>query len=261
MNLRTLNGNLWKLMLLLCIGFTSCVSSKKTVYLQDQTKKKSHKIDHDASFELESGLFPLYPGDVLMVKVEYTPITEPYLTGNTQQNTLLSRSHPFENAYTIDSEGAIDVPNLGRFEIEGLNIEEARSLIAASAVNVFKDPVVNLYLLNFEVNVLGDVNAPGKYPIVQNRAQLLDALALAHDIGPFGDKRSVKVIRNRNDSVTIFHLDLTDVNTLKEQNIFLRPGDTIIVKPLRAKKYSGDTSRWLVIGFSAIISFIAVFFR
>lgn len=234
---------------------------KNTVYLQDKTQEKPHKVDYDGAFELQTALFPLYPGDVLLVKIEHTPITEPHLTETTQQNTVPAKSHPFEHAYTIDSEGLLQIPNLGTFELNGLTIEEAKSTIALAAMKVFKNPVVNLYLMNFEINVLGEVNAPGKYQILQNQAQLLDALALAHDIAPFGDKRSIKLIRNRNNEVQIFHLDLTNVEALKDQNIFLRPGDSIIVKALPSKRYSGDTSRWLVLSFSAIISFIAVFFR
>lgn len=251
----------WKLFCLLCIFCSSCVSMKNTVYLQDKTQEKPHKVDYDGSFDLQTALFPLYPGDVLLVKIEHTPITEPHLTGSTQQNTTPSKSHPFEHAYTIDSDGFLQVPNLGTFKLEGLNIEEAKSSIAEAARKVFKDPVVNLYLMNFEVNVLGEVNTPGKYQIVQSQAQLLDALALAHDVAPFGDKRSVKLVRNRNQQVQIFHLDLTNMDALKDEKIFLRPGDTIIVKALPSKKYSGDTSRWLVLSFSAIISFVAVFFR
>lgn len=250
-------GVLW-FILMTAMG---CVSNKKVVYMQDKTQDKPHKIDRNGSVVSDNSLFLLCSDDVILIRVEYTPIAELGIVGQTQQNTVLAKSHPYENAYTINSEGQINIPNLGYIEVAGMSIEQAQKLIEDRANSVYKTPVVNIHLLNFEVNILGEVNAPGKYVFTENKVTLFDALAMAHGVAPFGDKRSVKVIRNRNDSTCIYHVDLTDLESLKDEHIYLRPSDTIIIKPLGSKKFAGDNSRWLVIGFSAIISFIAVFFR
>lgn len=261
LNTSRVNWSIPLMALIFSLFLSSCVTNKKAVYFQDKTVKKPHKVDVDRSQE-EMGLsLKLDVGDAILVKIEYTPLTEPEITGADRLNTLEAKSHPFENGYVLDSLGQITLPNLGTFSLLQKTLQEAQNLISQKAASVYQRPVVSVFLLNFEVNVLGEVNQPGKYSFSGTKVSVLDALATAGDINTFGNKKSVKVIRNRHGKMTVYHLDLTDLEALFSQKIYLRPNDTVVIKPLPAKKFAGDNSRWIVLSFSAIISFVAVFFR
>lgn len=247
--------------LLMGLFLSSCVTNKKAVYFQDKTVKKSHKVDVDRSQNDVNLSLKLDAGDAILIKIEYTPLTEPEITGADRQNTLEAKSHPFENGCVLDSLGQITLPNLGTFSLLQKTLTDAQSIISQKAASVYQKPVVSVFLLSFEVNVIGEVNQPGKYNFTGTKVSILDALATAGDINTFGNKKSVKVIRNRHGKMTVYHLDLTDLEALFSQKLYLRPNDTVVIKPLAAKKFAGDNSRWIVISFSAIISFAAVFFR
>ena len=60
------------------------------------------------------------------------------------------------------------------------------------------DPYVRVQLLNYRVNVLGEVKSPGAIKVVKERYSILDALAEAGDLTPYGRRENVLLIREEN---------------------------------------------------------------
>ena len=58
------------------------------------------------------------------------------------------------------------------------------------------NPVVSLRTLNYKVTVLGEVNKPGTYTIVDNQSNLLSALGLAGDLTKYGLRDNILVVRD-----------------------------------------------------------------
>ena len=106
------------------------------------------------------------------------------------------------------------------------------------AISYFEQPVVKLNIVNFEISILGEVNAPGTFAIVNPKLNILYALSLAGDITQFGNRRNIKIIRNDNEINRVFYVNLTDQEVLNNADFMLQPHDIIYVAPLRKKFYA-----------------------
>ncbi len=109
-----------------------------------------------------------------------------------------------------------------------------------------EDPTVSVRLLNYRVNVLGEVNRPGAILVNANRYTILDALADAGDMTPYGERQDVLLIREENGNQKRVLLDITSSDLLTSEYYYLQPNDYIYVKPNKVRegnaKYDSNKS-------------------
>ena len=146
--------------------------------------------------------------------------------------------NPYLYGYLIKEDGFLDLPSFGRVRAEGFTLRELENVIKQIAVSYFEQPVVKLNIINFEISVLGEVNSPGTYKIVDPNVNILYVLSLASDMTQFGNRKKVKVIRNDNEVNRVFYVDLTKKGILNNANFMLQPHDIIYVAPLGKKFYA-----------------------
>ena len=89
----------------------------------------------------------------------------------------------FAGSFRVDQQGDLALPILGSLHVSGETASEARVQIQQRLVNdgILKSPQVNLTVMEYtapEVTIIGEVNAPGRYPLLAPRS-LTDVLALA----------------------------------------------------------------------------------
>ena len=140
--------------------------------------------------------------------------------------------------YLIKEDGNLDLPSFGIVKAEGFTLRELENVIKQIAISYFEQPVVKLNIVNFEISVLGEVNNPGTFTIVNPKVNILYALSLAGDITQFGNRGQVKIIRNENKINRVFYVDLTNQEVLNNADFMLQPNDIIYVAPLRKKFYA-----------------------
>ncbi len=156
--------------------------------------------------------------------------------------TSASASQYIEN-YTVDSNGDIEFPVLGKIHVEGLRREEVAEKIKTLLVegNQAKDPVVVVEMTNLGVSVLGEVKAPGRFRLDRDRFTLLDAISVAGDLTIYGDRKNVTVIRHGKEGDEFYKMNLTQgADIYASPAFFLQQGDVIYVAPNR--KRAGDSS-------------------
>ena len=122
---------------------------------------------------------------------------------------------------------------LAHLIVKYLDIQEALS-------PYIKNPSVNIRLLNFRVSVLGEVQKPGTYTVMEERISVPQALGLAGDLTINGDRNNVLLIRNQ-DGNTVYHvIELTKSEFIQSDFYFLQQNDILYVRPNSAKvKSSG----------------------
>lgn len=137
--------------------------------------------------------------------------------------------------YTIDRQGEIDFPVIGKIRIAGMLREEAAAYIKQQLItkNMVQDPVVTVEYGNLGFNVLGEVNKPGRYIFDRDRLTVLDALSMAGDLTIQGRRQDVTVIREREDGIRIaYKLNLKSAEELYASPAFyLQQNDVIYVGP------------------------------
>lgn len=133
--------------------------------------------------------------------------------------------------YIVSSKGNIDFPILGRIHVEGLTTEQLADQLAAEISKDVENPTVRVDLLNFRVNVLGEVKSPGPKGVNSQRFSVIDALAAAGDMTEYGERSNVILIREENGKKMFHHLDLNKSDLLESPYFYLKQNDVIYVMP------------------------------
>lgn len=139
----------------------------------------------------------------------------------------------FSGTFRIDQQGNIDLPILGTIHVAGETVSEARVQIRKKLLDdqILKDPQVNLTVLEYtapEVTIVGEVTAPGKYPLLVPR-KLVDVLALAGGTS-LTASNEVQITGDSADAEPILVHYSRGTNPKAVESAIVHPGDTVLVK-------------------------------
>lgn len=238
--------------LILMFAVASCTSYKKVPYLQNSSEFKD-------SFASEAVLEPrIMPHDLLNITVINTTDPLTAMSYNLMAPIDMSKtsstiSQPSLQNYLVDSDGTIEMPNVGRLKIAGLTIRETEELILENIKGAFNTPpVVTVGFVDFKISVLGEVTAPGTYYVKNGKVNVLQALALARDLTIYGMRENVKIIReDNNGKKNIYELDLNDASLLNSPHYYLQQNDIVYVTPNESKAKNSDVGSTTSLWFSA----------
>jgi polysaccharide biosynthesis/export protein len=245
----------WFLFFLVIATGTSCVSRKQLIYLQEK-KGREMEMTEEGYVRVVRSLYKLQQGDMLMVTVKSLDedanelFRDADLSGTSQGGGGMigaaggAEMFFFLRGYTVDSEGNIDLPIIGKLPVAGLNEEEVQQLIDKHLSLYFKESTVfsKVRQAGIRYSVLGEVNNPGRHVLFQPYVNILEALANAGDIAFIGDRREVQIIRLYPEGLRIFEVNLTDRSILNDPLFFIQPNDIIQVKPLPQKSIGLGTT-------------------
>lgn len=211
---------------------TACGTPKKISYFQDVHDGSELVVANPTQIRLE-------PKDKISILVNSQ---DPRLTNlfnlpilssqlGTDNNYTQSRGL---SGYTVNSEGDIDFPVLGKVHVAGLTREQVAEKIKSEleAEDLVKNPVVTVEFMNFGVSVLGAVNRPGTYDIKREDITVLDAISMAGDLSINGMRENVKVTRNIDGKKKVYEIDLNSAQSvLQSPAYYLKQNDIIYVEP------------------------------
>ncbi|HQZ78604.1 MAG: polysaccharide biosynthesis/export family protein [Bacteroidia bacterium] len=224
--------NIGKLLLVLVFGslMTGCSINSSIMF---KTKKDFVSQPDRTIGNVE---YKIAPNDILSVSV-YTNegIKLIDLTANsnslndaTNVNTAMNGS----NQYTVDIDGFVKLPIIGKIKIQNLTTREADKLLEQQYATYYNKPFVITKVLNRRVLVFPGEGGAGRVVTLTNEnTTLIEGLALAGGISQNGIAKKIKLIRGdtRNPQVTI--IDLSTIEGMKESNLLLQANDIIYVEP------------------------------
>lgn len=253
-------------------GLVACSTPARITYFQDLRPGESEQ-QVVAATEIK-----VRPGDKLSIIVnsrdpQLTQLFNlPYVTqqigrGSTSTSSSSNATSQGVSGYTVDEEGRIDFPVLGKIEIAGKNREEIAAFIKEEllAKNLVKDPVVTVEYMNLCISVLGEVASPGRYSIDRDKVTLLDAISMAGDLTIYGKREKVLVLREENGVQRVYGVNLCSAEHLYTSPVYyLRQNDVVYVEPnnVRARQATVNgnnvrsTSFW--ISLASLLTTIAV---
>ncbi len=133
----------------------------------------------------------------------------------------------------VRPDGYFSFPLTGDIRAEGQTIEWIRQEVATRISRFIPDPVVSIAVLEArgsKVYVIGQVNRPGEFPV--NRVvDVVQAISMAGGTTPFAQVDNIKILRREGDTQLAIPFAYGDISAGKrlQQNILLRPGDTVLV--------------------------------
>lgn len=221
--------------LLLIIALTySCGQYKRFTYIQP-----SQSNMNDTIFIKDYTAYKLQPADILKIDVlsmdkNVTEMFNNEMTKNITNTGNISGSGFYLIGYSVDPDGYITLPILGKLKVAGLTVAETRSLVQRMAVEYIKDAQIEIRLLSFKVYFLGEFARPGLQTVYSDRANILEAISMAGDITYNGNRRKVSILRSYQDKTKLIEIDLTQRDILTSPQFFLQPNDVVYVKPLKS---------------------------
>ena len=232
-------------LLLALVG--SCSTPKDITYFQDAEALNGMALQAEQQFRLR-------PEDKISIVVNSSnPLLEQQftLTAINRSGAVLGADANSTNpagknsgnnqmiAYTVDEQGTIDFPVLGKIRIAGMTRQEVSTYIKDRLIarELVTDPIVTVEYVNLSVNVLGEVNSPGNVPISKDHFTLLDALSMAGDLTINGNRRTVLVNRKVDGINKVYQVDLTNMQqTLLSPAYYLEQNDLVYVQPNNKRK-------------------------
>jgi polysaccharide export outer membrane protein len=158
----------------------------------------------------------------------------------------------------VDKDGNIQLPYVGNIPVAGLTLAQAadtiRSRLSAYILDVDRNLLVTIKILNFSVNVLGEVATQGVVRAENEYLTVTEVLAKAGGINDLGNRKNIKLIRTDRltKKTTSYRIDLTTQEMVSPQLARLQPNDVLYVQPLRRKQFG--TASQLIGLVSAFIS-------
>ena len=133
----------------------------------------------------------------------------------------------------VRPDGRISLPLLNDVRAAGYTPEQLKAELEKQAAKFLADPnatVVVKEINSRKVFVTGQVAKPGSYPLI-GEMNVLQLLAHVGGLLEYADAKNIVILRNENGREQRFKFNYKDVVKGKnvQQNIALKPGDTVVV--------------------------------
>lgn len=215
----------------LLLLLSSCAPKKDMIYMDKD-------INYNA--EITQAIFQgnkLLVGDVLEIKVTgYDEIAiKPFNISTISQINSNGTSSPSSGdlAYTVDKEGEINFPTLGKIKVEGLTIDELKTDLEEKLKKYLVEPIVLIKQNNLKLTFLGEFNTKGMVSYSKEKMNILQAVALAGGTNDNTDLKNIRLIRNVDGKDQTITLDLTDYNLSNSPYYYIQNNDILYALPNR----------------------------
>ena len=243
----------------------SCVTKKELKYLQFTGNHSGvSNIAGDLHNTVTPATYRIMPYDNLYIRV---------LTPDPQWSELFN-SMPVgvggalteESAglfgYTVDQNGIIEIPFVGQVEVGGKTLSQIKVDLDSIFRGYLTDAAITIRLVNNFISIVGEVNLPGRYPIIKERINIFEALSMAGDMTSFGDRQKIKLIRPSPYGPVIKEFSLSDRSIFSSEFYYVMPNDIIYALPMKGRSFEVNSTIWTLL-LSTVTSTLGViaFFR
>lgn len=231
---------------LLLLSFSICIFSSCNKYVlyshtNDSQKSTSSKQNTDSPQSTEK---ILQPNDKISISIwghEDLSVGSVHNIYNVQEET--------GKWLMIDANGEVNLPQIGITKLEGLTLNEAKSLLEKAYSKFVVNPIINLRILSNEVTIIGEVQRAGIYLFSADNIRLADLVAKASGFTDYSKTTKIKIIRGKES----FVIDMTNTS-LSDTRVY--PNDIVYIPPSGGKKFDRVSSK--LIPLASLITAIAL---
>lgn len=261
------------LFIIITLLLTSCKVKEKPSELNYMQNVEQIAIET----ALQNSVSTIQVGDQIMILVTakdmdvVKPFNQNYSSSETSQTTIPAGNIPTQGQfttsgpiYTVDSEGNIDFPIIGKVSTTGKSLVAFKDELRNELTRYIRNPTVNMKITNYKITILGEVAKPGQYTISDGQATLLNAIGLAGDLTIYGKRENVLVVRNENGQLIKERINLMDANFFNSPYYQLKQGDLIYISANQTQDKASrlDPNMPIYISVAGIVvTILAVVFR
>lgn len=210
----------------------------------------------------------IMPKDELNIVVRTTnqDAAEPFnlFTGNSNFN-IGSGSNGIRG-YLVDNDGNINFPVVGKLHVGGLTKGEVEDLIKEKISPYLaktENPVVICRMANFRITMIGETGS-SVIDVPDEKISIVDALAKSGDIGLYGKRTNILLVREDSTGQKHIHrYNMDDARIFSDPYYYLKQNDIVYVQPSKQKTLESSmgswTNLWLtVLGWMSSVAAIVV---
>lgn len=234
------------ILLLLPLLMASCVTSRKVNLMQEAGQKGIPAYADTLSYED----YRVRTGDRLYVyvySIDERVSSMFNASGNGINSSQIRQGNNIGGSYDLYTylvyeDGKIDYPMVGRIEVRGKTTREVKNDLEHKLMEYVQDQT-DLKLLSVEVNivrrsfsVISD-HGSGTFSLDKEKVTIFEALAMAGDIGDFGDRSKVRIVREIEGNTQVKVFDVRSEDIVNSEFYYIEPNDVIYIQRIKGQSF------------------------
>ncbi len=230
----------------LCIGLlSSCVTSRRVNLMQESGKHGVPQYTDTLSFED----YEIRMGDRLYVYVYSVDerVSAMFNVSSGTQSTMIRQQNSMGGGYDLYTylvldDGTIDFPMVGHVSVQGKTTREVKWLLEEE-LGSFVKSYGDYKMMSVEVNVVRRTfsvisdKGSGVFSLQREKVTIFEALAMAGDIGDFGDRSKVRIIREKEGKTTVMQFDVRSKDIINSEYYYIEPNDVIYIQKIKGHSF------------------------
>ena len=234
------------LILLLPLLMASCVTSKRVNLMQEPGKNGIPQYADTMSYED----YELRIGDRLYIYV-YSVDERVDKMFNSSSGTIgmqmlqggggVGGSYDLYT-YLVQEDGCIDFPMVGRVPVRGMTTRGVKRVLEdelSSFIKSYGDyqmMSVEVKIVRRSFSVISD-RGSGTFNIQKEKVTIFEALAMAGDIGDFGDRSKVRIVREKEGLTQVKEFDVRSEDIINSEFYYIEPNDVIYIQRIKGQSF------------------------
>ena len=229
--------------LLLPLLMASCVTSKRVNLMQEPGKNGIPQYADTMSYED----YELRIGDRLYIYV-YSVDERVDKMFNSSSGTIgiqmMQGGGGSYDLYTylVQEDGCIDFPMVGRVPVRGMTTRGVKRVLEdelSSFIKSYGDyqmMSVEVKIVRRSFSVISD-RGSGTFNIQKEKVTIFEALAMAGDIGDFGDRSKVRIVREKEGQTQVKEFDVRSEDIINSEFYYIEPNDVIYIQRIKGQSF------------------------
>jgi len=245
------------LFILITVVVTSCITARKTNYLQQPNKEiPSYKqFDGYSEYKIKSG-------DKLYIRIYSThEETNRIFNRNLSQAGGMAGGEGGGSSadlsyFTVQEDGTIYFPTAGDILVRDLTIREAGLAVERILGKLFQINSVDLKLAGRYFSVISQ-NRAGQFYLQREKITIFQAMALSGEMGQYSDRSKIRIIRETSQGTVVKIFDLRSKDIINSEFYYIEPNDVIYIQDMDEQFYSITNMASLLSTIISTMSFAA----
>lgn len=232
--------------ILLPLLMASCVTSKRVNLMQEPGKNGIPQYADTMSYED----YELRIGDRLYIYV-YSVDERVDKMFNSSSGTIgiqmlqggggVGGSYDLYT-YLVQEDGCIDFPMVGRVPVRGMTTRGVKRVLEdelSSFIKSYGDyqmMSVEVKIVRRSFSVISD-RGSGTFNIQKEKVTIFEALAMAGDIGDFGDRSKVRIVREKEGQTQVKEFDVRSEDIINSEFYYIEPNDVIYIQRIKGQSF------------------------
>lgn len=144
--------------------------------------------------------------------------------------------------YLVQEDGCIDFPMVGRVSVRGMTTRGVKRVLEdelSSFIKSYGDyqmMSVEVKIVRRSFSVISD-RGSGTFNIQKEKVTIFEALAMAGDIGDFGDRSKVRIVREKEGQTQVKEFDVRSKDIINSEYYYIEPNDVIYIQRIKGQSF------------------------